>query len=229
MDGADGGETTPDDAGEPPVSDVTDEGGPLPPANPDLVDGGEPPPPLPSDDIDDAGLCPDSPPALDSACDQRGLLCTYGDAVDPACRERFYCNFPTDVWIASSGPGGGICRDPATLDACETPADGECSTAGKYCVQGSEICFCAAAVTQICGGVAGGADVDGCQPLNPPIPQQWSCPKPYAAEEGCPESAPHAGRACDDESFSCLYGDDCSGLIVRCEDGYYQWDQSACP
>jgi hypothetical protein len=55
------------------------------------------------------------------------------------------------------------------------------------------------------------------------MPPQWACDMPAA---GCPVQQPQAGEPCSVPGASC--GRDCE-LIVRCQDGVWQWIRGACP
>ncbi len=162
----------------------------------------------------EGGPCPSTAPALDSACAEFGIFCTYGVG-DAGCRERFSCHV-TNVWINGSVGGEGLCLPPPS--DCTTPPEGPCDDTTERCVQDDEVCYCRGPQTESCSG-------DGCTPLDPPIPQQWVCePEPTVAE-GCPAEIPNAGSRCDDETKTCLYG----SIYTVCVDGYYAWERNVMP
>jgi hypothetical protein len=83
------------------------------------------------------------------------------------------------------------------------------------------MCSCRPEQTETCGG-------DGCHPIDPPIPQQWLCETPVLGD-GCPEHIPNAGTQCDDLPIRCLYGPECTGLDLVCDEGYHDGQLALCP
>lgn len=163
------------------------------------------------------GPCPETPPIPNTPCESRYAFCSYGDGPSAGCRQRFTCHV-TDEWVGAASPGGP-CVQPGSV--CDTMPEGTCDQVGQSCAFGDSICSCNPEQTEICGG-------DGCHPLEAPIPQQWACGE-LRVQEGCPELPPNAGVQCDDEPFSCLYGEPCTGVYVGCVDGYIEWEEALCP
>jgi hypothetical protein len=121
--------------------------------------------------------CPEAPPGDGAPC-TGNRFCTYGDAIEPVCRQRFWCD--GDAWSAlavDDDCGGNEC-------AAEAPEDGSpCDV--------SDLLICGYPDGTLCG-------CDGSESI-------WSC---YARPGGpCPLFVPNAGAPCDDPGIMCLYGD----------------------
>lgn len=193
--------------------DSPEAGGPPQPAGGASGGGGA----APSPESYAGGPCPEAPPTPGSECEGSGVFCSYGDGAEPGCRQGYACHV-SGTWQSASTSWGSC---PEVPGVCETMPEGSCERVGERCTFEGLVCACSAERTEQCGG-------DGCHPLDPPIPQRWECTTPRL-QEGCPESAPNAGTRCDDETFSCLYGEGCSGASVTCKDGYHAWEAALCP
>jgi len=175
----------------------------------------------PSDSDYEGGPCPSTAPSEATTCENNGVLCSYGLG-DAGCRERFNCQMVdfdgTFLWGTSNM--GGICQ-PALADCPVTP-EGQCDAIGERCMQEGRECYCTDSDAVSCSG-------DGCDPSEPPVPDQPAIPPQWVClpgvQEGCPPEIPNAGSRCGDGPSRCLY----DGIYAVCVDGYYDWEFDVSP
>jgi hypothetical protein len=166
-----------------------------------------------------APSCPSAAPATSGSCSSDGLLCSYGDELQPRCRDLLECS--GGIW--SEIPQGD-CVPHSTADCLATvPAWGsECAPApvGTYCDYATEATVCRCTDLECAGA---------CEIIDPP---QWRCFGP-PAEGGCPATAPNVGTPCSTAGLECSYlGGACStnGVLARCTGGLWEWPSDVpCP
>ncbi len=155
--------------------------------------------------------CPASPPKYGEACPKQNLLCSYGDELQPYCREVFIC--VQSAWSKKQG----TCEEHAQADCpASLPAHGSVCTpapVNTYCeyIAQSSACRC---LDTYCVGA--------CQIIDPP---EWRCQAPPTTAD-CPPVSPNAGAACSTESLECNYlGGPCTGggVLTRCTSGAWEW------
>lgn len=154
--------------------------------------------------------CPSSEPTENASCAgyPDGYRCTYGDSVQPQCRESATCQggewVPAAVLCPAPLPGG--------CPAGEPKSNVTCGSEQAECVYGDDICACGCN-----GGIACIA------------PYEWSCSTTPPAP--CPSLAPNSGTVCPsaDEGASCTYGNPCGdGALVACTGGLWTWQGVEC-
>ena len=162
--------------------------------------------------------CPATAPAYNTACPKENLVCSYGDAWQPYCREIFIC--VQSAWSKQQG----TCEEHSQTDCPASPPEhgSVCSptpvsTYCEYAGQGAS-CHC---LDTYCVGA--------CQIIDPP---EWRCVTP-PNNEGCPSTTPNAGAACSAEGVECNYlGGPCAGggVLARCSAGAWEWASNGpCP
>jgi hypothetical protein len=198
--GTDGGPTPSPDGGPAP------DGGGLPDgSSPD----GQPPPSW-------SPVCPESQPAIGSACSPEQLMCEYGAFdPDPACVTLVQCE--SGAWANQSFYGQ--CPDPGPNSAAcaptfaSVPRGQTCSAQGTECRYAQGDCRCE---VQFFGGPV--PVYDGGYPS-----PKWDCDDPGP---GCPEPRARVGSACATEGQTCSYRP-CS-LEEQCTNGVWQAPPIAC-
>ena len=149
---------------------------------------------------------PRSPAAAPCAGFPAGLRCTYGDSVQPECRDVMTCL--NGQWLADKT--GATCAPPAPGACPGGPAAGQvCGTQGLVCTYADTFC--------LCDECAGG-------PCMAP-PTTWQCASPPATA-GCPAAVPNDGTPCGAEALMCTYGFPCTptGAVVGCAGGAWKWN-----
>lgn len=157
-----------------------------------------------------AAGCPTAAPQEGDSCDDEQLWCSYGDSVDPSCRQVFGCSsgeFKAVTWLGACSqndacpaaqPAGQSSCNPDEVTSCYYPGTSRCS-----CDQ--------------CEPSSGGP----CVPLAEP---QWNCSGPIGA--ACLDQVPNWGTPCSDEGASCQYIS--CWFATRCEGGVWVWEHLAC-
>jgi len=162
--------------------------------------------------------CPATFPTSGGTCAPPNLLCTYGTAPRPECRDRAQCQggawaaMPTICTTSTTGcpatppaqTGTVACPGPMVGQTCEYPDNGN----------GVE-CRCAGDPTQT--GL-------------------YVCNRPTAPDAPCPAKLPNAGTPCDTATFQgivCAYP--CAGALylfgerATCStSGIWIWTQTSC-
>jgi len=143
------------------------------------------------------GTCPDSSPAIDSACSDEGLSCSYsGDACSYSNRRCLY-----GIWQLE---GGYSCNPPPPQSNVCPEATPEIGSSCAWFVPGLtceyEYCYGAVAPLARCSetlAVWEAVDVPSC---NPP------------AREFCPDAPPEVGSSCFQSGQLCVYGVACGDV-----------------
>jgi hypothetical protein len=158
--------------------------------------------------------CPDTFPTSPGTCSPPGLLCTYGTAARPECRDRASCNGGAWLLIASQ------CPTPASADACPPTPPVASGTVG--CPGGM--------VSQICSypDVANGVE---CKCTGDPATMGvYQCARFPTPPAPCPPKLPNSGSACDAalQGVSCNYpcvGNQVTNFGARatCNAGAWTW------
>jgi len=156
-----------------------------------------------------ASGCPVAAPLQGDPCDDDELWCSYGDTLDPSCRQVFGCDagaFELVSWLGTcSAEEACPASQPVTESSCNPDDVGSCY------YPGSTLCRC-----EECEPYTGGP----CVPLAQP---EWHCSAPSGA---CPDLVPNWGTSCTDEGASCQYIE--CWFQTRCEGGVWVWEHLTC-
>jgi hypothetical protein len=158
-------------------------------------------------------VCPDTIPAIGSACTQENLECEYGSAwwnisCDKVvqCQSGAWTSFMPSYDPCSPAPGPNPAGCPANLS--DIPQGGSCEDTTLSCdYLPNAICSCSLPL----GG-----------PVQVDAGGSWAC----LPEQGCPLPRPTVGTACDTENQMCTY-QQCS-YAQTCEGGVWQAQLEAC-
>lgn len=157
-------------------------------------------------------LCPATSPIAGQAC-TAGLYCTFGDDVNPLCRDAWVCTsggWALEPSSCNTTPASQCpTTQPAPKSSCpvmgSSAASGSGGLLGDTCVYDDTICGC------------------GCPSNQPCDPKTWYCSPTLAA--GCPPIIPNDGTACTTSGLGCTYGAPCteSALTATCTSGAWNW------
>ena len=156
-------------------------------------------------------VCPDSAPAIGSACTREGTECEYGSDRELACNLLVSC--AQGAWRKSTTPG--TCPPPG-------PNPSECAPTFEGNVRGAA-CMPNGIECRYPRGDCRCSTFSGGPPPPPDAGATWHCDDPGP---GCPVPRPRVGSACAMPGLSCMYKE-CE-LGESCDHGVWNVENVAC-
>lgn len=150
-------------------------------------------------------VCPEAEPDDGAACQTDGLLCSYGDAPNPACRRLYQCDSGNwhvdDTLVCPELPRDYCGAQPAHGEPCDY------RFAGVPCQHDDQVsCVCYSPNSQAPSAA-------------------WFCYGP-PPNKACPSTLPNIGEGCATNGTHCVYNvDGCyapRNSIVYCFDGAWE-------
>jgi hypothetical protein len=134
-------------------------------------------------------VCPNAEPTSGADCSRTGLLCSYGDESDTACRRFYRCD---GVWTVDEESTRVPCqKSPPNYCPTVSPHGGDCTVSaagsGVPCRYEELACYCQTNLQSEPGALG-----------------RWNCYGPPANSQ-CPANLPHIGEGCATPGVECVF------------------------